>query len=46
MAIAEADELDRIRAARALDYDLKRTEERANSEGWIEADEFDLEMGL
>ena len=42
---AEADELDRIRAARELAADLRRAEERANREGWIDADDFDREMG-
>ena len=43
---AEADELDRIRAARELAADLRRAEERANREGWIDADDFDREMGI
>lgn len=42
----EADELDRIRAARELAADLRRAEERANREGWIDADDFDREMGI
>ena len=46
MTVSEADELDRIRAAKAIASDLKRAEERANSEGWIDADEFDREMGI
>ncbi len=46
MTVAEADELDRIRAARALAEDLKRAEDRANHEGWIDADDFDREMGI
>lgn len=46
MTIAEADELDRIRAGRALAADLKRAEERAEREGWIDADVFDKEMGI
>ena len=44
--VAEADELDRIRAARELAADLRRAEERANREGWIDADDFDREMGI
>ena len=44
MTIAEVDELDKIRAAQALAVDLKRAEDRANREGWIDADEFDREM--
>lgn len=46
MTVAEADELDRIRAARSLTVDLKRAEGRANREGWIDADQFDKEMGI
>ena len=46
MTVAEADELDRIRAASALAGDLKRAEDRANREGWIDADELDREMGI
>ena len=46
MTVAEADELDRIRAGRALAADLKRAEERAGREGWIDADVFDKEMGI
>ena len=46
MTVAEADELDRIRAARALATDLRRAEDRANREGWIDADDFDREMGI
>ena len=46
MTVAEADELDRIRAAMALAADLRRAEERANREGWIDADDFDREMGI
>lgn len=46
MTIAEVDEYDRMKAARALAQDLKRAEERAYKEGWIDADEFDKEMGI
>lgn len=46
MTVAEADELDRIRAGSALAADLKRAEERAEREGWIDADVFDKEMGI
>ncbi|MBO6148881.1 MAG: prevent-host-death protein [Lachnospiraceae bacterium] len=46
MTVAEADELDRIRAASALAGDLKRAEDCANREGWIDADELDREMGI
>lgn len=46
MTVAEADELDRIRAGRALAVDLRRAEERAEREGWMDADTFDKEMGI
>ena len=46
MTVEETDELDRIRAVRTLADDLKRAEERANQEGWIDAEEFDKEMGI
>ena len=46
MTVAEVDELERIRAARALAEDLRRAEERANREGWIDADNFEREMGI
>ena len=46
MTVEEADELDRIRVARALASDLRRAEERAEREGWIDADVFDKEMGI
>lgn len=46
MTLAEADALDRIKAGRALAADLKRAEGRAEGEGWIDADEFDREMGI
>ena len=44
--MAEADEYDRLKAAKALAQDLKRAENRADKEGWIDADEFDREMGI
>ncbi len=46
MTVAESDELDRIRAARSLETDPKRAEDRAGHEGWIDADDFDREMGI
>ena len=36
--------MDRNGTAKALAADLKRAEERANREGWIDADDFDREM--
>ena len=44
--LIEVDEYDRMKAARRLAQDLKRAEERADNEGWIDADEFDKEMGI
>ena len=40
------DELDRISVECDLATDLRRAEERADFEGWIEADIFDKEMGI
>ena len=36
----------RMKAADTLAQDLKRAEDRAHKEGWIDADEFDKKMGL
>ncbi len=36
MSIEEADELDRIKAANMVVKDLRRSRERAASEGWID----------
>ncbi|MBO4415417.1 MAG: type II toxin-antitoxin system Phd/YefM family antitoxin [Lachnospiraceae bacterium] len=46
ITMAEADEYDRLKAAQALAQDLKRAEERAQKEGWTDADAFDREMGV
>lgn len=46
VTFAETDELDRNGAARALASNLKKAEERANIEGWIDADDFDRKMGI
>ena len=37
---------DRMKATDTLAQDLKRAEDRANKEGWIDADEFDKKMGI
>ncbi len=37
---------DRMKAADTLAHDLKRAEDRAHKEGWIDADEFDKKMGI
>ena len=46
MSMAEADELDRMRAAFRLMSDLRSAEEEADRAGWIEADELEKEMGI
>ena len=46
MTMAEVDEFDRLKAAHALAQDLKRAEDRAQKEGWIDANKFDKEMGI
>jgi len=44
--MAEIDELDRYRAAYTLFSKLKSSEERANKEGWISADDLEKELGV
>ena len=46
MSMAEADELDRMRAAFRLMSDLRSAEEEADRAGWIEADDVEKEMGI
>ena len=46
MTVAEADELDRMRAAFRLMSDLRSAEEEADRAGWIEADDVEKEMGI
>ena len=46
MSIAEAEELDRLKAANAIVADLRRAEERADKEGWIDEDEIQKVMGI
>ena len=46
MPITEVDEYDKLKAEKALAQDLRSAEERAQKEGWINADEFDKEMGI
>ena len=46
MTIAEAEKLDRLRAANAVVADLHRAEERTNREGWIDEDEIRKVMGI
>ena len=44
--IAEIDELDKMRAFHLVLGDLKRAEERANAEGWINSDDLEKELGI
>lgn len=46
LTMAEIDELDRYRAAYTLFSKLKSTEERADREGWISADDLEKELGV
>lgn len=46
MSVAEADELDRMKAMFRLWYDLKTAENEADSAGWIDADDLEKEMGI
>ena len=45
MTMEEADALDRLRAAHTIVTDLKRAEDRANKEGWIDDAEIQEIMG-
>lgn len=45
LTMAEIDELDRYRAAYTLVSKLQKAEERAAKEGWIDADDFEKELG-
>jgi hypothetical protein len=42
----EIDELDRFKAAYTLFSNLKKAEERAEKEGWLEADDVEKELGV
>lgn len=46
LTMAEIDELDSYRAANMLFTKLKKAEERAEREGWIEADDLEKELGI
>ena len=46
LTMAEIDELDRYKAAYALFYKLQKAEERAEKEGWIDADSLERELGV
>ncbi len=46
LTMEEIDELDRYRAANELFTRLRKAEERAEREGWIDADELERELGV
>lgn len=46
LTMAEIDELDRYREVYTLFSKLQKAEERANKEGWIDADELEKELGV
>ncbi len=46
LTMAEIDELDRYRAAYALLSNLQKAEQRAEQEGWIDAEELEKELGV
>ena len=46
LTMEEIDELDRCKAAYALLLKLQKAEERAEDEGWIDADELEKELGV
>lgn len=46
LTMEEIDELDRCKAAYALLLKLQKAEERAEVEGWIDADELEKELGV
>ena len=46
LTMAEIDELARYRAAYALLSNLQKAEQRAEQEGWIDAEELEKELGV
>ena len=46
LTMAEIDELDRFREAYTLLSKLHKAEERAEKEGWVDADELEKELGV
>jgi hypothetical protein len=46
LSMEEIDELDRIKAAYTLFSNLKNAEERAEKEGWVDAEELEKELGV
>ena len=46
LTMKEIDELDRCKAAYALLLKLQKAEERAEAEGWIDAEDLEKELGV
>lgn len=46
LTMAEIDELDRLKAAYTMLSKLHKAEERAEKEGWIDADDLEKELGV
>lgn len=46
LTMDEIDELDRLKAAYMLTSKLQAAEERAEKEGWTDADELEKELGV
>lgn len=46
LTMQEIDELDRLKAAYTLFSNLQKAEERAQKEGWIDADDVEKELGV
>jgi hypothetical protein len=46
LTMEEIDELDRIKAAYTLFAKLRNAEERAENEGWIDAEDLEKELGV
>lgn len=46
LTMAEIDELDRLKAAYTLFSKLQESEQRAEKEGWIDADDLERELGV
>ena len=46
LTMEEIDELDRCKAAYALLLKLQKAEERAEAEGWIDAEDLEKELGV
>ena len=46
LTMEEIDELDRLKAAYTLTQKLQAAEDRAEKEGWIDADDLEQELGV